>query len=67
MANLDIQRKNYENHLNMLELKIREAEKERDLAIAKQSSQKAGTDKNSPKDAVFIGGAKLLYKIWPPK
>jgi len=47
MANLDIQRKNYENQLNLLELKIREAEKERDLALAKQNQGK--DEKQSPK------------------
>ena len=47
MANLDLQRKNYENQLNMLELKIHEAEKERDLAIAKQTT--VGEVKNTPK------------------
>ena len=47
MANLDIQRKNYENQLNLLELKIREAEKERDLALAKQNQGK--DEKHNPK------------------
>lgn len=43
MANLEHQRKKYENQLTMLEMKIKEAEKERDLALAKQ---KAKTDKD---------------------
>ncbi|CAG5105149.1 Oidioi.mRNA.OKI2018_I69.chr1.g1878.t2.cds [Oikopleura dioica] len=39
MANLEHQRKKYENQLSILETKIQEAEKERDLALAKQKDK----------------------------